>query len=143
MATLIHQWTHTGKEVLIVKCVGPQGETHDGFRWPMTVGAAVQPTEWRPTAECGHGLHGRPGGLALGGGKDPDWSATWIVFGAQPADVVDLGGKVKARCGIVRYVGDWQGATTFVLQGQIAWVVQASDGSGRATGPSSASSATG
>jgi len=65
------------------------------------------------------------------------------VFGADPADVVAIEGKVKARCGTVRYVGDWQGATTFVLAGQMAWVHQAARGAASATGESGAASAMG
>ena len=65
------------------------------------------------------------------------------MFGADPADVVAIEGKVKARCGTVRYVGDWQGATTFVLAGQMAWVHQAARGAASATGWSSVAAVTG
>jgi hypothetical protein len=65
------------------------------------------------------------------------------VFGARPADVVSLGGKVKARCGIVRYVGDWHGATNFVAAGQMAYVYQAAQGSAANTGYRSSAANTG
>ena len=150
----IHQWTHTGDDVLIVKCVGAGGVTYGDFVWPLTVGAEVIAPDWRADAECGGGLHGWPWGLSIGDGKEPDWSAPpWLVFAAKPTDVVDLGGKVKARCGRVVYVGDWQGATNHVLSGQIAWVLQrtanaakrskAERGAASATGERGAASATG
>ena len=147
----VHQWTHDGVEVLILKCVPPDGRitgtANDGrrydFTWPLVVGADVVAPDWRPVTECGGGLHGWPWGLAIGDGKEPDWAGTWIVFGANPADVLDLGGKVKCRAGVVRFVGGWQAATNFLLRGQIAWTVQASGGQGHATGYRSVSSATG
>jgi len=133
--TPIHQWVHDGREVLIVKWVRNQGETYQGFRWPLRVGAEVVSPNWspQPTCESG-GLFGWPWGLALGDGKDPDWSATWLVFGADPAEVVDLRGKVKAPRGIVRCVGSWWEATAFVLAGQQAWVAHAARGAASATG---------
>src|SRR3990167_3993076 len=141
----IHQWTHTGDDVLIVKCVGAGGVTYGDFVWPLTVGAEVIAPDWRADAECGGGLHGWPWGLSIGDGKEPDWSAPpWLVFAAKPTDVVDLGGKVKARCGRVVYVGDWQGATNHVLSGQIAWVLQrTANAAKRSKGERGAASATG
>jgi hypothetical protein len=138
-----HQWTNGGAEVLCVKCVSSDGLTYGGFRWPLTVGAEVVAADWNTTPECGGGLHGWPWGFSIGDGKEPNWSATWLVFGALPADVVDLGGKCKAQRGTIRYVGDWQGATAFVLAGQMAWVFAASRGAASATGGSGAASATG
>jgi hypothetical protein len=106
-----HQWTHDGAEVLCVKFVERDGSSYGGFKWPLTVGAEVIAPDWNEKAECGGGLHGWPWGFSLGEGKSPVWEATWLVFGAQPDDVVDLDGKVKVRRAVVRYVGDWQGAT--------------------------------
>jgi hypothetical protein len=142
--TPVHQWTHTGTEVLILKCVPKDGRTHNGFQWPLTVGATAEAPDWKPVAECGHGLHGWPWGLYIGDGKDPDWMSTWLVFAAKPDDVVSIGGKVKARRGRIVFVGDWQSATNYVLAGQIAWVIhQTAEAPDCATGDQGASSATG
>jgi hypothetical protein len=138
-----HQWTHDGAEVLCVKFVEKDGASYGGFKWPLTVGAEVIAPDWTEKAECGGGLHGWPWGFSLGDGKDPVWEATWIVFAANPGDVVELDGKVKVRRAIVRYVGDWQGATAFVLSGQMAWVAHAASGAASATGGRGAASATG
>ena len=120
-----HQWTHDGSEVLLVKCVAPDGTSYGTFMWPLTVGAIVEAPDWTHDASCGGGLHGWPWGLAVGDGKDPDWTAMWLVFGATPDHVVDLGGKGKAKIGTIRYVGDWIGARTFVLAGQVASICHA------------------
>jgi|SRR5579859_2565789 len=147
-----HQWTHKGDEVFILKCVDPEGKAYGGFSWPLTVGATVEAPDWDPTPKCGGGLHGWAWGIGIGGGKDPDWHyGIWIAFSTKPEDVVHIvndgsGDKDKARCCVIRYVskcGDWQGATNFILAGQIAWVQQASRGAASATGSSGAASATG
>lgn len=91
-----HRWTHSGDEVLILKCVDSDGISYGGFKWPLEVGATVEAPDWNDRAECGGGLHGWPWGLAMGDGKDPDWSGKWIVFSAKPEEVIDLGGKCKA-----------------------------------------------
>lgn len=67
----LHQWTHTGPDVLIIKCVGKGGETYGGFMWPLTVGATVEAPDWNPEPECGGGLHGWPWGLSIGDGINP------------------------------------------------------------------------
>ena len=138
-----HLWTNGGDSVLLLKCVLKDGTSYRGFQWPLTVGATVEAPDWNPVAECGSGLHGWPWGFSLGDGKDPDWSGVWLVFAADPATVVDLGGKVKVPRGVIRYVGDWVGATAFVLSGQMAWVEHAASGAASATGWRGAASATG
>ena len=138
-----HQWTHDGKEVLIVKCVANDGSSYGGFKWPLTVGASVEPTSWNPHPSCGEGLHGWPWGLSIGDGKEPDWKGTWLVFSANPEDVVSLGGKCKARAGTIRFVGPWWEATNFVLAGQMALVQKSARGSASSTGASGSASSTG
>ena len=138
-----HQWTNGGADVLIVRYCAKDGSSSRGFVYPLTVGTDVVCPDWEPTAECGHGLHGWAWGFSIGEGAEPDWAATWLVIAAKPADVVAIDGKVKFRAGVVRYVGDWQGATSFVLAGQMAWVHHASSGAASATGESGAASATG
>jgi len=143
-----HQWTHTGTEVLILKCVSPDGTTYRGFKWPLEVGAEVHPDTWDPSPNCGEGLHGWPWGFGLGDGKDPDWSGKWIVFGSNPADIIgnlESQRKCKAKVGIVRFVGDWNAAMRFILPGQMALVSHIAylSNDTHTTGDSSASSATG
>ena len=140
-----HQWTNGGDEVLIVKCVNPDGITYNGFRWPLEVDATVEAPDWNPEPVCGGGLHGWPWGFALGDGKNPDFSvsAKWIVFGAAPSEIVSLDGKCKAKRAIIRFVGSWVGAMTFVSSGRIGWTEHGASGAASATGWSGAASATG
>jgi len=46
------QWTNGGTEVMILKCVGRDGKTHNGFKWPLTVGAPVESVEARQCKSC-------------------------------------------------------------------------------------------
>lgn len=140
----IHKWTHDGVEVLILKCVNIDGTSYGGFRWPFVVGSVVEAPDWNDELKCGGGLHGWPWGLSIGTGKKPSWFGAWLVFGVLPVDVCNISlGKVKARRGIIRYVGDWGSALSFVLPGQIAWIQSVCGGAASATGSRGAVSATG
>lgn len=138
-----HQWTDGGTEVLILKCCNEDGTTYNGFQWPLTVGATVEPQSWNPEPLCGNGLHGWPWGLGIGGGKEPNWHGTWIVFGAIPADVVDLGDKVKTRHATVRFVGNWHDALMFLLNGQMRLIAHRASSSAASSGDRSSAASSG
>lgn len=139
----IHEWTNGGGEVLVLRYCTHGGESGYGFRYPLEVGATATCPDWDPKQECGNGLHGWPWGLFMGSGKGPVWSALWQVYGVQPENVVDLGGKVKFSTGVLRFSGRWEKATEFVLGGQVAWVACASSGAASSTGDYGAASSTG
>src|SRR5579859_1644349 len=93
-----HQWTHTGEKVWFVRC---NSTGHNGFVWPRS-GTTICPkaavdrqAAMQPTCESG-GLFGWPWGFCLGVGKDVDYRADWIVFAANPEDVIGIHGKAKA-----------------------------------------------
>ena len=103
--------TDVSRVYLLRSCNANFSSEHDrSFVWPSTVGAEVEPRAWDPTPECGNGLHGFVRGE--GDSSLADWSesAQWLVFSADPADVIDLQGKkAKVRVARVEHVG--QGAT--------------------------------
>jgi len=99
-----HQWTNGAAEVLVLKCVAKGGKAYGDFVWPLTVGAPVEAESWNPKANAAAGCT-LALGMAMGDGKEPDWNAAWLVFGSPPSNVIDLGGKCKAKSGIVRFVG--------------------------------------
>jgi hypothetical protein len=138
-----HQWTKGGTEVLIAKWVGKDGKAYGGFKHPLKVGEVVTASDWNENQECGGGIHGWPWCFSLGQGKEADFTAHWLVYGVDPKDIIDLGGKVKFRTGIVRYSGDWHGAMLFVLDGQTSWVRYASRGAATASGDNGAATASG
>ena len=91
-------------EVLVLKVVGPRGESHGGFIWPLDVGAVVEAPDWQPTKACGNGLHGWLWGAGYpevaGSRVDAD-DSRWLVLAVAGESVIDLAGKVKfQRCRI-------------------------------------------
>ena len=138
----IHQWTHDGDKVLLVKCVPKGGKSTNDFQWPKS--GPVESPNWsrEPTCDSG-GLFGWPWGVGIGGGKDPDYQGDWIVFAAKPEDVIDLGDKAKANSAEVIYYGDWWGALLKIDAGRMAWTIQAADGNAAATGERGSAAATG
>ena len=143
-----HQWTHTGDEVLILRCINKDGTSYNGFVNPMKVGESIKPDTWDPDPVCGDGIHGWAWGLGLGDGKDPQWDGIWQVAGCLPKDVVgNIEGdrKCKFSKGILRFVGGWDEAMRFILPGQMELVshIASQSNKAHATGDRSASSATG
>jgi hypothetical protein len=58
----IHQWTHAGNRVWIVKNVSPNGESYNGFKWPLEVGAVVKPLNFSRKPDCASGGYCDAGG---------------------------------------------------------------------------------
>ena len=81
------------------------------FVWPES--GLVEAPDWRPTRECGFGLHG----VLWGAGGDV-WATDklWCVFAAPLDLAVDLGGKHKAPYGFVVYHGTQSGASDFMAR---------------------------
>ena len=125
--TPVHQWTHDGDRVLIVKNTRPEGDAHDDFTWPES-GVVVAP-DWNPEPTCGGGLHGWPWGVCIGCGKEPDYDGRWYVLAAKPEDVVVVGAahKVKAREVEIILCGTFHDAMQHTLAGRIAWTEQAGE----------------
>ena len=99
-------------EVPVLRTCKPDGTSHGGFRWPLTVGAIVEAPDWNPKPTCGGGLHGLLRGE--GNGSLLDWTehAAWMVVAV--AEVVDLVGKVKfPRCRVL-HAGDRASATSLL-----------------------------
>ena len=147
--TPAHQWTNGGTEVMLLKCVDAEGRGYGGFQYPLEVGATVEAPDWDPANRCGGGLHGWAWGIGIGGGKQPNWSGIWLVIGVELKDIVhvsDDSHKDKARRGIIRCFtkpGEWQAATDFILQGQMAWTFHAARGSASNSGESGSASNSG
>ena len=140
----VHQWTHDGNKVLVVRQCAHDGSSSHGFVWPKI--GSVECPDWKPHNNCGNGLHGWPWGLAMGDGAEPDFTALWLVVAVDPKDIIaveNARGKVKFRCGEVVFAGEWWKARELTEKGRNAWIVHFSDGKSSATGDRSASSATG
>jgi len=78
-------------------------ESYNGFKWPKE--GYVEAPDWDPTPRCGNGLHGFLNGEGDGSYADWDPAAKWLVVKVKTADIVDLKGKVKFKCGKVIFCG--------------------------------------
>lgn len=151
--TPVHQWTHKGAKVRILKCVDKNRNGYGELQWPES-GKFICPraesdrkTASTPNCTSG-GLFGWAWGIGIGGGKEPDYGGKWIVFESDPSDVICVydgrGGKVKSIGEVdVIFCGDWWLAWALVLDGAASWAQQASSGAASATWDSGAASATG
>ena len=100
------------KTVLILRTCKSDGTSRNGFVWPES--GPVTCPDWKPTAECGNGLHGALWGEGNGNLFNWHLSARWLVVKVKASDVIDLAGKVKFPAGVVVYCGDRLGATTYL-----------------------------
>ncbi len=101
------------KTTFVLRTSDKDRRARSNFQWPES--GYVEAPDWRPTAECGQGLHG----LLLGKG---DYShlklgsdATWQIVEVYEDTVVNIGEKVKFPFGWVVYSGRSAGAIRFLL----------------------------
>jgi hypothetical protein len=83
-----------------------------GFVWPRL--GRAECNDWEPTPKCGNGLHALRDGV--GNGSLLHWheDAVWLVLQRpDDADVIDLGGKVKAPWWDVLFAGTRQAAIEY------------------------------
>ena len=76
----------------------------NGFLWPVK-GKCVA-SDWKPTQECGNGLHGWKWGEGDAGLRVTEPGAKWLVLSVLESEIIDLSGKVKfPECEVV-FVGE-------------------------------------
>jgi hypothetical protein len=97
-------WTKTPGKALILRTCNPDlTSRHRGFQWPTT--GPVTCPDWKPTPECGNGLHGLLWGTGDGGLLDWSDNAKWLVVEIDEDSMVAIGQKVKFPAGTVLYSG--------------------------------------
>ena len=103
---------------LVIRTCQKDGTSHNGFKWPGEIDVEVSAPDWKPTAQCGNGLHG----LADGWG---DWTllgdldATWQVLKVKRSEMIEISEKVKfPRC-LQVYVGDMATAMALISKWQV------------------------
>jgi hypothetical protein len=98
--------------VLVLRVCNADMSSRGGFTWPEI--GHVEATDWKPTAECGNGLHGWLWGEGDHGAAKWAGDNKWLVVEVLAKDVVDLVGKVKFPAGEVVHCGDQQSATEYL-----------------------------
>jgi hypothetical protein len=101
---------------LALKIVQAGGASSHGFVWPLVVGATVTAPDWKPTKECGHGLHAWKDGEGdvSACAYHADEGCIGLVVDYDPADCVDLGDKIKVRECVILFVGTVREAAAWI-----------------------------
>lgn len=99
---------------LMLRTCNADGTSRDNFKWPKK--GYVSCEDWKPTAQCGNGLHG-----LLRGEGDPgllSWNedALWQAVEVDLRTVVGLHGKVKVPYTYVVHTGTRKEATDLLVQ---------------------------
>ena len=96
----------------ILKTVNEDLTAYNGFLWNEGI---VEAPDFKPTKECGAGLHGFLMGEGEGTLANWDSKAKWIVAEVDKTDVIDLEGKVKfPKCKVI-FIGDRKEATDLII----------------------------
>ena len=103
----------TRQTVLVLRTCAADGSSSHGFKYPLS--GSVEAKDWKPTQECGNGLHGWLWGHG-------DWSLKvagdeilWLVIEVAADSLIDLGGKVKFPKGnVLAHFGHWADAMAFI-----------------------------
>ena len=98
--------------VLVLKSLPASMKAYGGFQWPES-GAVFAP-DWKPTEECGNGLHGWLWGAGDASLRCKDYDAKWLVLSVPADSIVDLGSKVKFPSCEVVYIGDRETAVSAI-----------------------------
>jgi hypothetical protein len=100
------------KTVTAIRTCNADMTSYYGFTWPRS--GRVECPDWKPIPDCGNGLHALRDGI--GNGSLLHWheDAVWLVLQRpDDADVIDLGGKVKAPWWDVVFAGTRQDAIEY------------------------------
>ena len=100
--------------VLILRTCDANLRAYGHFQWPSS--GPVAAPDWRPTRECGFGLHGFLWGEGKGDLASWESTAKWLVVEVSSSTIVDLDGKVKFPSGVVVHCGSRESATTFLAE---------------------------
>ena len=102
---------------LVLRTVGANWRSRDGFRWHKTVPTIAPDWDPDPARGCGGGLHGLLWGCGeaslLSGASD----AVWLVVEVDPADVAnpDQPNKIRFRAGSVVHHGTREAAVDYLM----------------------------
>jgi hypothetical protein len=96
--------------VLVLRTCKADMTSFAGFSWPRK--GEVTCTDWKPSDQCGNGLHGILWGAGDSSLLDFSEHAVWLVVEIE--EFVDLGGKVKFPRGNVVFAGSRAEATALI-----------------------------
>ena len=105
--------TKTAETVLVLRTCQADGTSSQGFKWPES--GTVKAYDWKPTKECGNGLHGWLWGHGDWGLKVKGDSIKWLVLEVAKDSIIDLSGKVKfPEANVIATFQNWWDAMKFI-----------------------------
>ena len=107
--------------MLGLRCINKDGTSYGGFKNSTEVGAIITAPDWKPTNECGNGIHFWPYGIGREGKEHSNPEFLWQVV--EPiGEVVKLGGKAKAKSVRVVFTGNQAEAMKILIPHQIEYI---------------------
>ena len=106
------------KTSLVLRVCKSDLTSHYGkFQWPSEIGAEVVAPDWKPTNDCGNGLHGwlHGGGDYVSSKYCLDPNSVWLVLEVVTTDIIDLDGLCKFPKAVIRFVGTKSEAAEYVI----------------------------
>ena len=88
---------------LVLRNCNPNGSSSYGFVWNTEIGAVNTAPDFKPTQECGNGLHGWENGIGDTTVSDYNESPLWLVLDVP--SLIQLDGKVKFETCTVVFKG--------------------------------------
>ena len=99
--------------VLVLRTCAADGSSSYGFKWPES--GPVEATDWKPTEECGNGLHGWLWGHGDWSLKAKAEKIKWLVLEVDKSSLIDLCGKVKfPKANVFSSFLAWNDAMVFI-----------------------------
>lgn len=96
----------------ILRTCNADMSSRNGFVWPRE--GVVECPDWKPTTECGNGLHGALWGDGDGALLSWEADAVWVVAGVDKW--IDLNGKVKFPRADVVFAGPRDEAVAEIIK---------------------------
>ena len=119
--------TTKGKAYILRQCAADMTSRAGKFQWPES--GEVSAPDWKPTNDCGNGLHGFLWGEGDGNLASYDADKKWIV--AEISEWIDLGGKVKFPRATVCFTGSLHDAAAEIRRlGAIGAVIGSTNAGG-------------
>jgi hypothetical protein len=99
--------------VLVLRTCAADGSSSHGFKWPES--GPVEAPDWKPTEECGNGLHGWLWGHGNWSLKTQGEKIKWLVLEVESSTIVDLKDKIKfPRANVLASFAAWNDAMFFI-----------------------------
>lgn len=118
------EWDALGEKALVLRTCNADLTSRNQFQWPAS--GFIECPDWKPTKECGNGLHGLLDGYGDCCLLSSDTNAKWLIAEVVRSECIDINQKVKFPRAFVVYVGDMATAMAKMGDWQIELLIKES-----------------